>query len=57
MNLSNEYLERTCASEGITLYVSQSGTIAGIGYALKLVDYDIEKDEWVNNLDGFVIER
>lgn len=57
MNLSNEYLERTCTSEGITLYVSQSGTIAGIGYALKLVDYDIEKDEWVNNLDGFIIKR
>lgn len=56
-DLSNDFLEKTCVSKGITLYVSQSGTIAGIGYALKLVDYNIEKDEWVNNLDGFIVVR
>ena len=57
MNLAYEFLEKTCVSKGITLYVSQSGTIAGIAYALKILDFDIDKNEWVNNLDGFIVVR
>lgn len=38
---------------GINLCISQSGTIASIGYALGLVDYNVAAGEWVAYLDGF----
>ncbi|GHT01630.1 hypothetical protein AGMMS50276_30040 [Synergistales bacterium] len=53
---AEEFIKSTCINRGITLYVSQSGTIAGIGYVLRLVDYDIIAGEWVNFLDGFVLD-
>jgi len=55
-DMAGEFIKSTCIDRGITLYISQSGTIAGIGYVLKLVDYDIPGGEWVNFLDGFVLD-
>ena len=55
-SMADDFIKTTCINKGITLYVSQSGTIAGIGYVLKLVDYDIPSGEWVNFLDGFVLD-
>jgi len=55
-DMAEEFIKSTCINRGITLYVSQSGTIAGIGYVLRLVDYDIPAGEWVNFLDGFVLD-
>ena len=55
-DIAGEFLKSTCINRGITLYVSQSGTIAGIGYVLRLVDYDVPAGEWVNFLDGFVLD-
>lgn len=41
---------------GITVYVSQSGTIACVGYSFGLTDYKADGDDWVRFLDGFVLE-
>ena len=54
--MAKEFIKSTCINRGITLYLSQSGTIAGIGYVLKIIDYDIPAGEWVNFLDGFVLD-
>ncbi|WP_029542161.1 histidine phosphatase family protein [Selenomonas sp. AB3002] len=47
----------TCTSinNGITLYISQSGTIACTGYSLGLVDYMVSDREWVDYLDGYIL--
>jgi hypothetical protein len=55
-DMSEEFIKLTCINRGITLYVSQSGTVAGIGYVLRLVDYNIPAGEWVNFLDGFILD-
>lgn len=52
--LSN-FLERTAMESTISIFVSQSGTVAALGYAVGLRDYDIENNEWVPFLDGFVL--
>lgn len=49
------FLKRTCTESVISLFISQSGTIAALGFALGLSHYDIEKKEWVPFLGGFVI--
>lgn len=49
------FLEAVCAESKISLFISQSGTVAALSYALGVSDYDIEKKEWVPFLDGFVI--
>ena len=50
------FLHETCIQHGITIYVSQSGTIACAGYSLGLTDYKADDDDWVRFLDGFVLE-
>jgi hypothetical protein len=50
------FLHETCLPHGITIYVSQSGTIACAGYSLGLTDYAADDDDWVQFLDGFVLE-
>ena len=55
-DMAEEFIKLTCINRGITLYVSQSGTVAGIGYVLRLIDYDVPAGEWVNFLDGFVLD-
>lgn len=47
------FLEKTALEGGITLYISQSGTVACTGYSLNLVDYDTINNEWVDYLDGY----
>lgn len=49
------FLKKTCTGSKISLFVSQSGTIAALGYALGLSNYDTNRNEWVPFLDGFVI--
>ncbi len=49
----SSFLKRTSTESKISLFVSQSGTVAALGYALGLCNYDIEKKEWVLFLDGF----
>lgn len=50
-----QFLRKTSLQNGITIYVSQSGTIACAGYALGLADYRADDDDWVKYLDGFVV--
>lgn len=50
------FFKETSLHEGITLYISQSGTVACTGYSLKLVDYNINvDDEWVDYLNGYIL--
>lgn len=49
------FLEKTPDDSKISLFVSQSGTVAALGYALGLSNYNIEKKEWVPFLGGLVI--
>lgn len=49
------FLKKTAFENKISLFVSQSGTIAALSYALGLRSYDTEQNEWVPFLDGFVI--
>lgn len=39
----------------LSIFISQSGTVAGIGYALDLKDYNIQSGEWVEYLEGFCL--
>lgn len=55
-NITKNFILQTCTNEGVTLYVSQSGTVAGMGYALSQCDYDVEHDFWIEFLDGFCIK-
>lgn len=49
------FLEKIPADSKISLFISQSGTVAALGYALGLNNYNIAKKEWVPFLDGLVI--
>ena len=51
-----EFLKSTAIKNGITLYISQSGTVACTGYALGLVDYRADSVDWVNYLDGYILK-
>ena len=49
------FFEKTSfKNDGITLYISQSGTVACTGYALNLTDYKNVDHEWVDYLDGYI---
>ena len=50
----SSFLKKTSTESKISLFVSQSGTVAALGYALGLCNYNIEEKEWVPFLDGFV---
>ena len=45
----------TALDPGITVYVSQSGTVACSGYALGLKDYMAGDESWVSFLDGYAL--
>lgn len=47
------FLNFYCQRKGVHIFISQSGTIASLGYALDKVIYDIDQDEWVDYLNGF----
>ena len=49
------FFKNTALLNGITVYVSQSGTVACTGLALGLVDYMENDDDWVNYLDGYIL--
>ena len=49
------FFRSTCITTGITLYLSQSGTVAGLGYAFNKTDYDVQNGQWVPYLDGFFL--
>ena len=49
------FLKKTALRNGITLYISQSGTVACTGYSLNLIDYRDVDYEWVNYLDGYIL--
>lgn len=48
------FFERTAIRNGITLYISQSGTVACTGYSLSLTDYSNTDYGWVNYLNGYI---
>ena len=51
------FFEKTSfKNDGITLYISQSGTVACTGYALNLTDYKNVDHEWVDYLDGYIFK-
>ncbi len=54
-SLIRSFFLDTAASPGITVYVSQSGTVACTGYALGLKDYMADDESWVNFLDGYTL--
>ncbi|MEE1059793.1 MAG: phosphoglycerate mutase family protein [Treponema sp.] len=54
--LSMEFFRKSCKDSNITLFISQSGTVSGIGYSLGLLDYDKAHDEWIGFLEGFFLE-
>lgn len=49
------FFGKTAIPNGITLYISQSGTVACTGYALGLVDYKADSKDWVDFLDGYIL--
>lgn len=49
------FLKKTTVDAKISLFVSQSGTIAALGYMLGLSNYNVKEKEWVPFLDGFLI--
>ncbi len=53
--MANIFFQTTCIEKGITLYISQSGSVASIGYGLGLLNYDVINGEWVDFLDGFIL--
>lgn len=53
--IATEFIESKCIERGITIFISQSGTVANIGYSLNKVNYNIGNGEWVRYLDGFYI--
>lgn len=54
--LSMEFFRKSCKDSNITLFISQSGTVSGIGYSLGLLDYDKDHDKWIGFLEGFFLE-
>lgn len=54
--LSMEFIRRSCAENGITIFISQSGTVSGIGYSLGLLDFNVADGEWIDYLDGFYMD-
>lgn len=50
-----DFFKNTALINGITVYISQSGTVACTGLALGLVDYMEIDDDWVDYLDGYVL--
>jgi hypothetical protein len=55
MKETMEFFEKTAIPNGITLYISQSGTVACTGYALGVVDYKADSEDWVDFLDGYIL--
>lgn len=55
-NRTMNFINSTSENNNITLYVSQSGTIANIGFALNKLNYDDSEDSWINFLDGFIMK-
>ena len=50
-----DFLIKTSIKNGITIYISQSGTVACTGYSLGLADYEASDEDWVRFLDGYVV--
>lgn len=50
------FVKSKTTQKGITLFVSQSGTMANIGYSLNIIDYDENSSGWVDYLDGFFVQ-
>lgn len=50
-----DFFKNTALFNGITVYVSQSGTVACTGLALGLVNYMENNDNWVEYLDGYIL--
>lgn len=55
-NRTMDFINSTSENNSITLYISQSGTIANIGFALNKLIYEDSEDSWINFLDGFIIK-
>lgn len=55
-NRTMDFINSTSENNNITLYISQSGTIANIGFALNKLNYEDSEDSWINFLDGFIIK-
>ena len=53
---SMEFFRKSCKDSNITLFISQSGTVSGIGYSLGLLDYTRSSNEWIKFLDGFFVD-
>lgn len=53
----SDFVDETSLDNGLTLYISQSGTVACIGYALGLIDYKADDEDWVDYLNGFVVRK
>lgn len=54
--LSMDFFTSLSKENCITLFISQSGTVSGIGYSLGLLDYDKDNKEWIGYLEGFFMD-
>lgn len=54
--LSMEFFQSSCKGSTLTLFISQSGTVSGIGYSLGLLDYDKNNGDWIEYLEGFILD-
>jgi len=50
------FIRESVIRHGITICVSQSGTIACVGFALGVIDYRADDVDWVPFLGGFATE-
>ena len=50
-----DFLKKTSLSNGISIYISQSGTVACTGFSLGLIDTKANNEEWIDYLDGFIV--
>lgn len=50
-----KFLKKTSLNNGISLYISQSGTVACTGFSLGLLDTKANNEEWIDFLDGYIV--
>lgn len=53
---ATDYISSTCTEPGLTIYISQSGTVAGLGYVFDKLDYNVNNGEWIDYLEGFYLK-
>lgn len=53
--IAESFIGSKTGKQGITLFVSQSGTMVNMAHSLNIAEYD-ENNQWIDYLDGFFIQ-